>query len=99
MADPVKPVTIGVKAPDANVGEFVTVRNLKQGFKLTGAVGGTDRSISLTPPISEEWDNGAIIQAEMRGRLVAVSQKKLQAGGVKFTLAATADTSTVGIAL
>jgi len=102
MADPIIPVVIGVKVPTANIGEFVIVRNLTRGGKLTKALRGTDRSVVLNPAPSLRWQEGDTIQAEIRGRLAGVAQKTIESGKVQFTgsqLGATVDTSTPGVSL
>ncbi len=102
MADPVRPVTIGVKVSAANIGEFVIIRNLTKGGKLTGKLVGTDRGIVFNPAPSTQWENKDLIQAEIRGRLAGAAQKTIQGEGVVFTskdLGAAADTSSPGVSL
>lgn len=103
MANPVLVKTIGVKlGSTANEGEFVTVRNLTRGGKLTGAVKGTDRSIVFNPASSLTWRDGDVIQAEASGRLAGVKQKTIQSGGVGFSIqdmGVVADTGTPGVSL
>ncbi len=99
MANPNLVKIIGVKVPDANIGEYVIIRNLTRGGQFTGALRGSDRSIVFNPAPDLEWQNKDLIQAEIMGRIKAVEQKTIQKGGVQFTLAATADTTTPGILL
>ncbi|KKK88072.1 hypothetical protein LCGC14_2746840 [marine sediment metagenome] len=102
MANPVLAKVIGVKVSAANVGEYVIVRNLTRGGKLTGPLAGTDRNTVLNPAPDSEWQNGDLIQAEIRGRLQGVAQRKIVSGGVQFSagdLGAAADTTTPGVTL
>ena len=103
MAAPTLAKIIGVKVPNANMGEYVIVRNLTRGGKLTGPLAGTDRSIVFNPAPALQWQDGDRIQAEIRGRLQGISAiKKIVSGGVQFTgtsLGAAADTTTPEVSL
>lgn len=103
MAAPVLAKTIGVKlGTTANEGEYVTVRNLTRGGKLTGAIKGDDRSIVFNPAPSLAWQDGDLIQAEASGRLVGVKQKTIQSGGINFStqdMNVSANTDTPGVSL
>ncbi len=103
MANPVLAKLIGVKVgTTANVGEYVIVRNITRGGQLTQKLSGTDRSTVFNPAPALAWQDGDLIQAEMRGRLAGVAQRKIQSGGVQFTagdLSVSADTSSPGVDL
>lgn len=102
MADPVIPVAVGAKVTDANVGEFVIFRNLTRGGKLTGAVTGATRNVVLNPAPSTQWQNGDLIQLEIRGRLQGVAQSNIANNKVQFgntDIGAVADTTTPGVSL
>ena len=102
MASPTLAKLIGVKVPNANIGEYVIVRNLTRGGKLTGPLAGTDRNTVLNPAPDSEWQNGDLIQAEIRGRLQGVKQRKIRSGVVQFEgtdLGAAADTTTPEVLL
>ena len=100
MAAPKLPVTIGLKVPIANVGEFVIIRNLTRGGQLTGQVRGTDRSAVFNPAPTTQWENGDLIQAEVRGRIAVAKQETVRVRKVDFDkLNAVADTTTPGINL
>ena len=101
-AAPKLPVTVGVKVSSANIGEFVIIRNLTNGEQLTGKLEGTDRSIVFNPAPSAQWEDGHVVQAEIRGRLAGVAQKTIKSRTVQFKttdLAAVTDTSTAGVSL
>ena len=93
MANPNLVTVVGVKVAAANIGEVVTVRNLTRGGKLTAMISGTDRNAVVNPAPSAQWQNGDVIQAEIRGSVDGVKQTKVQAGGAKIIIAASADTS------
>ena len=101
MADPKLVATIGVKVgTTANVGEFVILRNLTRGGKLTGAVKGTDRSIVFNPAPSTQWEVGDQLQAEIRGRIAGVKQEIIsKARGAIITISASTDTNKPGVSL
>lgn len=100
MADPIIPKIIGVKCADASIGEYVIVRNLTRGGKLTGKITGTDRNINFNPQKEElTWLDEDLIQAEIRGRLQGVKQEKIRQGGAKILLVGAADTTTPGVEL
>jgi len=102
MADPKVPISLGAKVSDASVGEFVIFRNLTVGGKVTGPVSGSDGGIILTPAPSIQWNNGDLIQCEIRGRLQGVAQKNIKSGKAEFKsseIAAVADTTTPGVSL
>ena len=99
MADPNLARAIVVKCSNANIGEYVIVRNLTRGGRLTGALAGTDRSIVLNPAPSLEWQNGDIVQGEIRGRLQGVKQETIRVGGAKIQITGVADTTTPGVDL
>ncbi len=102
MADPILAKVIGVKVASANIGEYVIIRNITRGGKLTGALKGKDKSIAFNPAPDLQWQDGDTIQAEIRGRLQGVKQKVIRSGGVQFTgsdLVGTADTTTPEVLL
>lgn len=102
MTAPVLAKTIGVKVALANEGEYVIIRNLTRGSQLTQKLSGTDRGTVFNPAPSLAWQDEDLIQAEIRGRLVGVSQKTVQFGGIKFSskdLGAVTDTDTPGVNL
>ena len=103
MANPVLAKLIGVKVgTTANIGEYVIVRNLTRGGQLTQKLAGTDRSTVFNPATSLAWQDGDVIQAEIRGRLTGVAQKTIRSGGVSFSandMGASADTGSPGVSL
>ncbi len=99
MAAPKLAKVIGVKVPAANIGEFVIIRNLTRGGKLTGAVKGTDRSINFNAAPVTEWEAGDVIQGEIRGRIAGVKQETISAGGAQIRISAAADTSSPSVNL
>ena len=99
MAAPNLPVAIGLKVAAANIGEFVIIRNLTRGGQLTASVKGTDRGVNFNPAPSTAWQDGDLLQAEIRGRVKAVQQKTIRSGTARFLLAATTDTTTPGVSL
>ena len=99
MADPVISKVIGVKVGAANIGETVIVRNLSRGGKLTGAVAGTDRSINLNAAPATAWQEGDLIQGEIRGRVAGAKQETIKKGGATIRISATADTSSPSVNL
>lgn len=99
MADPNLPKGIGVKCPEANIGEYVIVRNLTRGGQLTGKVTKSDGGVTFNPAPDLQWQNKDLIQAEIRGRLQGVKQGTIAAGGVVIRLIGTADTTTPGVSL
>ena len=102
MPAPTLAKVIGVKVSIANVGEYVIVRNLTRGGKLTGKLQGTDRGIVFNPAPDLVWQDKDLIQAEIRGRLQGVAQKRIESGVVQFKssdLSAAADTTTPGVSL
>ena len=99
MAAPTLAKAIGVKVEAANIGEYVIIRNITRGDQLTQKLAGTDKSTVFNPAPSLTWQEGDTIQAEIRGRLSGVKQKKIQSGGTNITVVGTADTSTPGVDL
>jgi len=102
MADPKIPVSLSAKIGTASIGEFVIFRNLTQGGKVTGPISGSDGGITLTPAPSTQWNNGDLIQCEIRGRLQGIAQKNIKSGKVEFKsgeISAAADTTTPGVSL
>lgn len=100
MADPTLAKIIGVKVTGANIGEYVIVRNLTRGGKLTQKLAGTDRSTAFNPAPDLQWQNGDLIQAEFRGRAQGVKQEIIKKGGVNIIIQdVTADTTTPGVSL
>ena len=99
MAAPNLATAIGIKAGAANIGEYVIIRNLTRGGKLTGALKGTDRSIVFNPAPSARWQEKDVIQAEIRGRLQAVKKVTIQGGSANIKLVGVADTTTPGVSL
>ncbi len=100
MADPKLVSTVGVKAPLVNIGEFVILRNLTRGGKLTGAVKGEGRGIVFNPAPSTQWEVGDQLQAEARGRVAGVKQEVIsKARGAILTISGSVDTSTPGVSL
>ncbi len=99
MAAPNLVTAIGIKAGAANIGEYVIVRNFTRGGKLTGKVAGADRSIVFNPAPSTQWQEGDVIQAEIRGRLQGVKKVTIQGGSANIKLTGVADTTTPGVSL
>lgn len=99
MAAPTLAKTIGVKVANANIGEYVIVRNLTRGGQLTQKLAGTDRNTVFNPAPSLAWLNGDTIQIEVSGRLTGVKKTTIQAGGIIHSLSASADTNTPGVSL
>jgi len=100
VADPVRPKVIGVKVAAANIGEFVIIRNLTRGGKLTDKLTGTDRSVTLTPAPTIQWEEGDLIQGEIRGRLKGITQKKISKGGIReILIVGSTDTATSEVLL
>ena len=102
MADPKIPVSLGVKIPTANSGEFVIFRNLTGGGKVTGKITAADGGIVLNPAPKQQWNNGDLVQCEIRGRLQGSAQKTIKSNKVEFTagdIGAVADTTTPGVTL
>ena len=100
MAAPVLAKLVGVKVDNANVGEYVIVRNLTRGGQLTGQLKGTDRSIIFNPAPNLAWQNGDEVQGEIRGRLAGSKKETIQSGRatIKITNAA-GDSGTPGVSL
>ena len=100
MANPVLAKLIGVKVGNANIGEYVIIRNLIRGGQLTQKLAGTDRSTVFNPATSLAWQDGDVIQAEIRGRLAGVTQKTIHSGGIRsIVITASVDTSSPGVSL
>ena len=99
MAAPKLVRTIGVKAPDLSIGEYVTIKNLSRGGQLIQKVDGTDRSTVFNPAPSLEWQDGDIVHAEVHGRVNGYTRTKISSGGSLITISASADTTTPGVAL
>ena len=101
MADPILSKIISVKCGEANVGEFVIIRNLTRGGQLTAALkgSGTNREAIFNPAPKTQWREKDLIQAEIRGRLQGVKQEKIQAGGTTIRITGVTDTSTPGVSL
>ncbi len=99
MANPVLAKLIGVKVSNANVGEYVIVRNLTRGGQLTQKLAGADRGTVFNPTPSLAWQDGDKIQAEIRGRLQGYKIATIQHGGANIRLTAVADTTTPGVSL
>ena len=93
------PVVIGFKVTGANVGEYVIVRNLTRGGQLTGRLAGTDRSVNLNPAPALQWENGDLLQGEVRGRITGVQQQKIDRRRAVFKITAATDTATDGVTL
>ena len=100
MAAPKGVKLIGVKVPNANIGEFVILRNLTKGGQLTQQLRGTDRSTVFNAAPSVEWENDDDIQVEIRGRLQGFKRARIKDSGLVITIGdATADTTTPGVSL
>ncbi len=99
MANPNLASAIGVKVALANVGEYVILRNLTRGGKLTQQLAGSDRGTVFNPAPDSEWQDGDTVQGEIRGRLQGVAQKKIQSGTANIRITAVADTTTPGVSL
>jgi len=101
MAAPNLAKVIGVKVQGATVGEFVIVRNLTRGGQLTKKLGGSGNNIStvFNPAPDLQWQDKDLIQAEIRGRVTGVVQKRIKSGGAQIEFTAVADTSTSGVNL
>ena len=100
MADPKLVKTIGIKVPNANIGEYITVKNLTRGGQVSAKLAGTDLSAVVNPAPSLQWQDGDMVQGEIHGRLNGYQRIKIQSGGANiFSLTATADTTTPGVAL
>ena len=99
IAAPKLPVVIGVKVGTANIGEYAIVRNLTRGGQLTGRLQGTDRSVNLNPAPGTQWENGDLLQAEVRGRIVGVQQQTINKRRAVFNITAATDTATDGVTL
>ena len=102
MASPVIPKAIGMKVAEASVGEFYIIRNLTKGGQLTKKIIASDLGVTFNPATGLTWAEGDLIQAEIRGRLAGVAQKKIKSGTAQFTskdISASADTSTPGVSL
>ena len=68
MADPKKAAAMGVKVPNATAGEFVILRNLTRGGKLTQVLSGASNPntvFNAAPAI--EWKEGDVIRNLTRG--------------------------------
>ena len=99
MAAPKIPRIIGVKVDNANIGEFIILRNLTKGGQLTQKLTGDDRNTVFNAAPGTEWNDGDIVQAEIRGRLAGAKRVTLKAGGADIRITASADTSTPGVSL
>ena len=99
VANPNLPRGIGVKVAAANAGEYVIVRNLTKGGQLTQPLKGTDKGTVFNPAPELEWEDGDVIQAEIRGRIAGAQQKTIQKGTVIFTINPVTDTTTPGVNL
>jgi len=97
MAAPKLPKTIGVTVNNGNDGEFVIVRNFTRGGQITGTLKSGKAALTAAPAL--QWENGDIVQGEIRGRLKGVKQTKIQAGGVSISIHAAADITTPGVSL
>ena len=97
VADPVRQKIIGVKIPDASIGEYCKVTNLTSGGQFYAKLGGVDRSVVINPGEDFTWNNGDIVQAEIHGRINGQARATIGAGGIMFTISGlSADTSTPG---
>ena len=102
MAAPVLPKAIGVKVASARVGEFYILRNLTRGGQLTKKITSSDRGETFNPSTALTWQDGDVVQAEIRGRLAGVAQKTIRSGTADFEskdMSASVDTSTPGVSL
>ena len=99
MAAPTLAKIIGVKVAAANIGEYVIVRNFTRGGQLTQKLAGTDGSTVFNPAPSLAWQDGDVIQAEIRGRFQGYKKTTIQKGGVDIRITAVADTTTPGVSL
>ena len=97
MPDPVRTRTIGVKVADGTEGEYVILRNLDTGAKLTNKLN-SKKEVVFKAPITN-WRNGDKIQVEIEGSVAGVKQATIGSGGASITLSASADTSTPGVSL
>jgi len=97
MAAPVRPKIITVLARNTNDGEFVIIRNLTKGGQLTQKI--TSEEAIFNPAPTTQWEEGDLIQGEIRGRLQGVEQKTIKKGGTNITLATSTDTTTPGVSL
>ncbi len=97
MPDPVRTRTIGVKVADGTEGEYIILRNLDTGAQMTDKLN-SEKEVVFKAPITN-WRNGDRVQAEIDGSVAGIESKKIQSGGAKFNLTATADTSTPGVSL
>ena len=97
MADPIRQKIIGVKIPDASIGEYCKVVNLTSGGQFYAKIGGTDRSVVINPNEDFTWSNGDTVQAEIHGRINGQAKSIIQSGGIMFTISGlSADTTTPG---
>ena len=97
MADPRLVKIIGVKVPDANLGEYVTVKNLTRGGQLIQPVKGTDRSTVFNPAPNLQWVERDVVHAEIHGRINGYARSTLNYGGTQMTISGlSADTATPG---
>ena len=99
MPTPTRQKSIGIKVPDASIGEYVKVTNLTSGGQYYGRLQGTDRSVIISQNEDFVWNEGDSIQITMLGRLKGVSNQVVTGGGVNVTLSASADTSTPAVDL
>lgn len=96
MPTPTLQKVIGVKVPDASIGEYVKVSNLTSGGQYYAKIQGTDRSVVLSQNEDFIWAENDVIQAEIHGRINGYARKTIQAGGASIIISASADTSTPG---
>ncbi len=98
MAAPIQVALVGVEVSAATAKEYVIIRNITRGAKLTGALG-TNKQIVFNKAPTSEWQNGDLIQAEIRGRVQGVKQETIRHGGATIKISAEADTTTPGVSL
>ena len=96
MADPIRQRIIGIKVPDARVGEYVKVTNLTSGGQFYARLQGADISAIINQGDDFSWANNDIIQAEIHGRVNGYARTTIQAGGASMTISASVDTTTPG---
>ena len=99
MADPTRQKIISIKIALANIGEYVTIKNLTRGGQLIQPVKGIDRNTIFNPAPNLQWLEGDIIQAEIHGRVNGYTRSVLSSGGTPIIINASVDTATPGVSL